>query len=56
MGRKDKPGVADEYKVALIGNGLSVLVGVFSGLLIQAFLPPIPRLAPFHLPLSHLAG
>lgn len=55
-GRKDKPGVADEYKVALIGNGLSVLVGVLSGLLIQAFLPSIPRFAPLHVPLSYLAG
>lgn len=55
-GRHDKPGVADEYKVALIGNGLSVLVGVFSGVLIQAFLPPIPRFAPLHVPLSHLSG
>ena len=51
-GRKDKPGVADEYKVALIGNGLSILVGVASGILIQTLLPSIPKLAPLHLPLS----
>jgi uncharacterized membrane protein len=45
-------GVSNAFMVNQIGTALSILVGVAAGYAIKALLPPMPLLAPLHLPLS----